>query len=151
AAVETGAVEAASEQIEVQRPPVSAERVAALEAEVAAAPNKTYVWGKVKKAIATQPDSELLARLDALNTDIQAQVDERRAQKLDIISRAQAMQESNQWKATGDNFKALFDEWKQIGATGRESDDELWAQFQGAREVFNKRRAAYFEERQQVW
>ena len=52
---------------------------------------------------------------------------------------------------TGDAYKALFDEWKQVGAAGRELDDQPWSRFNAARGTFNERRAKHFEEREQVW
>lgn len=133
------------------RPPVTAERVAALEAEVAGAPHKTYHLGKVRKALATNPDEALTERLHAIERDIDAQITERRAAKEAIIATAEAASTSNQWRVTGDSFKAMFDEWKAVGAAGRELDDQLWARFQAARTTFTQRRTAYFDERQQVW
>ncbi len=132
-------------------PPPTPERVAALEAEVEAAAHKTYVMGRVRRALGVVTDDQLAERLRVLETTIQAQIDERKAVKESIIQRADELKESTHWKAAGDQFKALFDEWKAVGAAGRELDDELWARFQGARETFNRRRSAYFDERQVVW
>lgn len=136
--------------------PMTAERLDALEEEVTAAPHKVYSLGKVRRAIggAKGGDEESLAfkaRLKALDALITAQIGERKAAKEAICERAETMSTSTEWKSTGEKMKGLFEEWKLIGAAGRELDDKLWLRFVSARELFSKARSTHFEERQATW
>jgi len=119
--------------------------------EVFAAPHKVYLLNKVRKAIAAAGDSDLGIQLRMVEADILHQVSERREAKEALCERAEAIKDSTSWKVTGDAYKTLFDEWKQVGAAGRELDDELWVRFNAARGTFNERRAKHFEERELVW
>ena len=132
--------------------------VDALEAEVAAAKNKVAVMGRVRrmkstagKAQALGDFEDLFTRLNALEASVQTEINERRAAKEELIVKSEALKDSTSWKVTGEAYKGLFEEWKAIGATGREADDVLWARFIGAREEFNKARGAHFEERRELW
>lgn len=120
-------------------------------AEVAAAPHKVYLLGRVRKATAAAGEGELAERLKGLEAEILEQIAQRKAAKEALCERAEALKDSTAWKATGDAYKALFEEWKQVGAAGRELDDQLWARFNEARGAFNSRRSKHFEEREQVW
>ncbi|MCV7241929.1 DUF349 domain-containing protein [Mycobacterium mantenii] len=53
---------------------------------------------------------------------------------------------STQWKAAGDRFRAILDEWKTISGVDRKVDDALWKRYSAAREAFNRRRGAHFAE-----
>jgi hypothetical protein len=155
----TGSAEAAPSEASVEPQEVDASpgtppsggSVDRLVAEVEAAPHKVYLLGRVRKAIAAAGDGEPAERLRGLESQIREQVAARTAAKEALCERAEALQDSTSWKATGDAFKALFDEWKQVGAAGRELDDQLWARFNLARGAFNERRAKHFEEREKIW
>jgi hypothetical protein len=132
--------------------------VEVLEADMTAAKSKIAVLGRVRKLKATAGRADalgdfenLFSRLRTLEQQVSSEVEERKAAKEALIARAEEIKDATDWKATGDAYKALFDEWKTIGATGKESDDTLWARFIGAREYFNQRRAKHFEERQEQW
>lgn len=53
---------------------------------------------------------------------------------------------STQWKAAGDRFRAILDEWKTISGVDRKVDDALWKRYSAARETFNRRRGSHFAE-----
>lgn len=132
--------------------------VEVLENEVSTAKNKVAVMGRVRRMTSTVNKAEalgdfdqLLARLMTLRTEIQTEIAERRAAKEVIIVKAETLTDSTEWKATGDAYKALFQEWKQIGATGRDADDKLWARFIAPRENFNQRRSKHFDEMREKW
>lgn len=64
-----------------------------------------------------------------------------------IAEEAEGLAESTQWKSTGDRFKALQDQWTALprgDRGGRESEQELWRRFSGARSTFDKARRAHF-------
>lgn len=66
--------------------------------------------------------------------------------KQDLVKEAIALQKSEDWKQTSDQYRALMDAWKQAGNAGKGFDDQLWSEFHGARQAFYDRRNAYYEE-----
>src|SRR5581483_2843584 len=52
--------------------------------------------------------------------------------------------ESTSWKATGDRFKEILEEWKTIRGVDKKSDGELWKRFSVARDSFTRRRGGHF-------
>jgi hypothetical protein len=100
----------------------------------------------------------LTARLDALV----AVVDERkaarkvereqarakaRAQREQLVAEAEKLAESTQWKATGDRYRAIVEEWRTAPHTDRSVEQELWKRLSHARSTFEKRRRAWFAQR----
>lgn len=140
---------------EASAPQTPEERVESLETEVNAAPHKVYSLGKARRVLtelkAAEAPEALIGRLDALEAAIRTQISERKAAKEAICEQAEALQESSEWRATGDKMRGLFDEWKQIGGAGKKLDDQLWQRFIAAREHFSTRRTEHFDERQKVW
>jgi len=60
-----------------------------------------------------------------------------------LIEKAKALQDSTDWKATGDKFIALQKEWKTIGMVPKKLGDQLWEEFLGAcNKFFDARNAA---------
>ena len=60
-----------------------------------------------------------------------------------LIEKAKALQDSTDWKSTGDKFIALQKEWKAIGMVPKKLGDQLWAEFLGAcNKFFEARNAA---------
>ena len=60
-----------------------------------------------------------------------------------LIEKAKALQDSTDWKATGDKFIALQKEWKTIGIVPKKLGDQLWEEFLGAcNKFFEARKAA---------
>jgi hypothetical protein len=52
--------------------------------------------------------------------------------------------DSTSWKATGDRFKEILDEWKTIRGVDKKTDGELWKRFSVARDSFTRRRGGHF-------
>ena len=52
--------------------------------------------------------------------------------------------ESTSWKATGDRFKEILEEWKTIRGVDKKTDGELWKRFSVARDSFTRRRGGHF-------
>jgi hypothetical protein len=126
-----------------------------LETEVRAAKNKGSYRERIQKRAETLTESDvlgdvkvLIARLARLDEEIAGEVSDRVAAKERLAGEAEALADSTDWKATGEKFKALFEKWKTIGTAGKEPDEALWGRFSSAREQFNKRRSADFEQRQ---
>jgi hypothetical protein len=97
----------------------------------------------------------LTAKLDALVT----LVDERRAAEVverkeakakalsareDVIARAEKLATSTQWKATGEAFRSLLEEWKALPRVERSVEQALWKRFSAARTAFDRARRTHF-------
>ncbi|HEX7187509.1 MAG TPA: DUF349 domain-containing protein, partial [Actinomycetes bacterium] len=99
----------------------------------------------------------LLARLDTLTEAIAARKARRDAERAKareraaatkerIVTEAESLSASSDWKKTGDRLRTLLDEWKAAPRLDRKVDDALWKRFSHARTGFDKRRRAHFAE-----
>ena len=99
----------------------------------------------------------LRARLDAIVTAVDEQrvhraADRERAkaaareQREQMVAEAERLAESTQWKATGDRYRTLVEEWKAAPRIDRAGEQELWRRLSHARATFDKRRRAHFGE-----
>lgn len=77
---------------------------------------------------------------------LNAQFAEAKKVKEELIVRAKELQDSEEWQKTGKKFKELMDAWKAAGNAGREHDDNLWNEFNEARQNFYSRRNAFYDE-----
>lgn len=66
------------------------------------------------------------------------------ASKEALCAEAEQLANSTQWKAAGDRFKSIVDEWRQIRGIDRKTDDQLWKRFSRARDSFSRARGAHF-------
>ena len=66
------------------------------------------------------------------------------AAKEKLVLEAEELAQSSQWKATGDRFRAIVDEWKTIRGVDRKADEVLWKRFAAARDTFTRRRGSHF-------
>ncbi|MFJ8661532.1 DUF349 domain-containing protein [Streptomyces sp. NPDC093795] len=72
------------------------------------------------------------------------QTDEARAAKEKLVTEAEELAQSEQWRSAGERLRALVDIWKGLPRLDRKSDDELWHRFSHARSAFSKRRKTHF-------
>jgi len=98
----------------------------------------------------------LAVRLDAIIAVAQEKAAEARAareaaraeavaRKTTLVEEAEKLAaESTSWKATGDRFKEILDEWKTIRGVDKKADGELWKRFSIARDSFTRRRGGHF-------
>ncbi|KQX47979.1 MULTISPECIES: DUF349 domain-containing protein [unclassified Streptomyces] len=97
----------------------------------------------------------LAARLDKLVGTVDSRREERKAQKAKqtdearsakekLVTEAEELAQSEQWRSAGERLRALVDTWKGLPRLDRKSDDELWHRFSHARSAFSKRRKAHF-------
>lgn len=68
---------------------------------------------------------------------------EARAEKESLIAQAEALQMSEDWRGTSAAYRDLMEKWKRAGRASRKEDDELWARFRGAQQVFFDNRRAH--------
>ncbi|WP_329180722.1 DUF349 domain-containing protein [Streptomyces sp. NBC_01477] len=109
----------------------------------------------VTEAHAVGDLAALGVRLDALVALVDSRREERRAAKAkqgeeakaakeQLVTEAEQLAESEQWRTAGERLRALVDTWKGLPRLDRKADDELWHRFSHARSVFSKRRKAHF-------
>ncbi|MFF2506795.1 DUF349 domain-containing protein [Streptomyces sp. NPDC058067] len=94
-------------------------------------------------------------RLDKLVETVESRREERKVQKAKqsdearhakeaLVTEAEELAQSEQWRVAGERLRALVDTWKGLPRLDRKSDDELWHRFSHARSAFSKRRKAHF-------
>ncbi|HEX5015953.1 MAG TPA: DUF349 domain-containing protein [Actinomycetes bacterium] len=72
-----------------------------------------------------------------------------RATREQLVEEAERLAESTQWKASGERFKQIVEEWRQAPHAERGYEQELWKRLSHARSTFEKRRRAWFAKRDQ--
>lgn len=65
--------------------------------------------------------------------------------KILICERAEALQQSSDWKATTEAYQQMNEEWKKVGFVPRHRKEELWLRFSTAKDVFFGRKKVHFE------
>jgi hypothetical protein len=70
-----------------------------------------------------------------------------RAAKEKLVSRAQELSESSDWKDTAAAMKDLMAEWKVAPRASKEVEDGLWSRFRAAQDAFFARRSGVLAER----
>ena len=80
---------------------------------------------------------------------MQEQFEKAKSAKEELITKAKALANSEDWKKTSDELKDLMDEWKRIGHAGNRVDDALWNEFNEARQSFYSRRNEHYDRMQE--
>jgi hypothetical protein len=99
----------------------------------------------------------LAARLDAMAPLIAIQRDARRAEKAQrsaesraekdkIVTEAEKLADSNDWRNGANRLRDLLEAWKALPRLDRATDDALWRRFSSARTTYTRRRKAHFAE-----
>ncbi|SFD37477.1 DUF349 domain-containing protein [Streptomyces aidingensis] len=78
---------------------------------------------------------------------LDAQREEARRRKEKLIAEAEELSGSSDWGPTASRYRELMREWKAAGRAQREVEDELWARFRAAQDVFFAARGEVFAER----
>ncbi|RYD54671.1 MAG: DUF349 domain-containing protein [Sphingobacteriales bacterium] len=81
---------------------------------------------------------------------VRVELDDNYAQKLALLKRAEALQQSNRWREATDEMNELMTEWKKIGPVPREHSNTIWEQFIAARKGFFERKDANREQRKSM-
>ena len=71
-------------------------------------------------------------------------------EKEKIVSEAESLMLSENWKVTGDRLKTLLDEWKSAPRLDKKSDADLWKRFSASRNKFDKRRRTHFASLEEI-
>ncbi len=73
-----------------------------------------------------------------------------RAVKEKLVAQAEALSGSTEWGPTSGAYRDLMRDWKAAGPAPRDVDDQLWARFRGAQDIFfGARDAAQAEQDQE--
>lgn len=95
------------------------------------------LWGRFSKARNT---------FDRHRREFFSDLDKRSAEgkriKEKIVEQAEALSTSTDWKETGIKYRNLLDQWKAAPRARRKEDDQLWARFRAAQDVFFNARQA---------
>ncbi len=98
-------------------------------------------------------EDELAEKFDALIDEFYAKRKEEfqsiRKVKEELIERARTLSGSQNWKQTTDEMNELMKQWKAAGSAGKEIDDQLWEQFNQARQTFFDRKHEDWQQRQE--
>lgn len=65
--------------------------------------------------------------------------------KLELVEKAEKIAASEDWKETTEIFRQLIEDWKKIGRTLPEKNEELWHRFITAKNAFYDRKKAHFD------
>lgn len=115
------------------------------------------VRAQVTDANAVGDLAALAARLDALTPLIATQREARkaeraaksaeaRAEKEKLVTEAERLAESNDWRNGANRLRELLEAWKALPRIDRASDDALWRRFSTARTAYTRRRKTHFAE-----
>ncbi|GAA2747491.1 MULTISPECIES: DUF349 domain-containing protein [Kitasatospora] len=64
-----------------------------------------------------------------------------------LVAEAESLSDSTEWGPTAAAYRDLMTQWKAAGRAQRDAEEELWARFRGAQDVFFQARSAAFSER----
>jgi hypothetical protein len=76
--------------------------------------------------------------------DVKDDMEQNLAQKVALCEAAEALVESEDWKAATDKILELQAEWKKIGTVSRRHADAIWRRFRAACDKFFERKSAHF-------
>ncbi len=85
---------------------------------------------------------EFFARKRDFYSEFKDRMQENAAKKMALIEKAEALKDSEDWKATSDALIELQRQWKEIGPVTRKKSEQIWRRFRAACDEFYNRRDA---------
>ena len=76
--------------------------------------------------------------------------EQNKQKKLQLIEKAEAIKDSQEWKNTTETLIALQKEWTATGSAARKDEQELWKQFRAACDTFFNNKKEYFSNIDQI-
>ncbi|NJQ05484.1 DUF349 domain-containing protein [Streptomyces lonarensis] len=95
----------------------------------------------------SQARSAFSKRRKAHFASLDAQREETRRRKEKLIAEAEKLSTSTDWAPTAARYRDLMRDWKAAGRAQRDAEEDLWARFRAAQDVFFQARGAVFDER----
>ncbi|MEV0402289.1 DUF349 domain-containing protein [Actinoallomurus sp. NPDC050550] len=105
-------------------------------------PTETALWKRLSAA-----RNAFTKRRKAYFSNLEEEREHSRAEKDRLVAEAEALSNSTDWGPTAAAYRDLMRRWKIAGRASREVEDELWARFKGAQDVFFAARSTVFAER----
>ncbi len=116
-------------------------------------------WKAIGRVPADKAD-ELWDRLNAIKDHffgnrkqhfetVRISLEDNLALKRSLLKRAEALQNSTNWREATEELNELMDEWKKTGPVPREHSKSIWENFLAARKKFFERKDANREQRKQ--
>lgn len=78
---------------------------------------------------------------------LDAQREEARHRKEQLVSEAEELATSTDWGPTASRYRQLMAEWKAAGRAQRDAEESLWSRFRSAQDAFFQARSGVFAER----
>ncbi|MBO0819828.1 MAG: DUF349 domain-containing protein [Nocardiopsaceae bacterium] len=125
----------------------SGERMAQLLEEWKAAPHadrsaEAVLWKRLSAA-----RNQFTKRRKAYFSNLEAEREQVRQRKEELVAEAEALSDSTDWGATASAYRDLMQAWKEAGRAGRDAEAELWKRFRGAQDKFFGARSEAFAAR----
>ncbi|TDC74686.1 DUF349 domain-containing protein [Streptomyces hainanensis] len=95
----------------------------------------------------SQARSAFSKRRKAHFAALDTQREDTRRRKEKLIAEAEALSDSTDWGTTAARYRDLMREWKAAGRAQRDAEEDLWARFRAAQDVFFQARGSTFAER----
>lgn len=92
------------------------------------------VWQRFRQAC-----DRFFERRKAHFDELKGEREENLAKKIALCEKAEALQDSMDWRTTADELKRLQAEWRTIGAVPRKKSDQVWKRFRKACDHFFER------------
>lgn len=99
------------------------------------------LWGTFKAL-----KEEFLAKRKAYFEEIDRVNAQKKAQKEEIIEKAKKLLVIKSVKEANEAMDSLMEEWKAVGFSGKDNDEELWNKFREVRKEFNEKKKEHHEE-----
>jgi len=81
---------------------------------------------------------------------IQVEQDKNYEVKLELVKEAEGLKDSTEWGKTTKAYAGIMEKWKQTGRVPKEKSDEIWNQFNAAKDHFFAAKRSHFETRKKA-
>lgn len=123
-----------------------------LDAEWTQSDDKLKLSGKITRlkdyihrANAIGDYTPIYTYLQEKEQEIQAQYDVNYTEKLKLVEKAEALQDSEEWKATTEAFRTIVEEWKNASPADKNRSEKLWDRIEKSRNHFYERKRQHQE------
>ncbi|WP_118974113.1 DUF349 domain-containing protein [Taibaiella koreensis] len=103
----------------------------------------------IQRANAIGDYSPIYTGLEEKEKEVQQLQDAHYAEKLKLAEKAEALQDSEDWKATTEAFRTIVEEWKAANPADKNRSEKLWERIEKARNHFYERKRQHHEDIEQ--
>lgn len=130
-------------------------KVKEVEEEWNASTDKLKLLGKVTRtreyllhANAIGDFESLMVRIGAFEKELQELIEQNHAAKLALITQAESLATSENYKEASQQLRDIAEQWKHIGYVDKERNEELWNRLEVARNAFFERKRQHQEDQE---